>query len=401
MREKVSMRKRVFYLIVLVVLYFVRTDGCNVREYKEELKEPREQKEQEVVQKPQQNLVPDEVAGLAYTENYAYSMLPETAREVYAEVLMAILEHWEKVEVSTTDKDVLEEAYIAVFSDYGGLYWVSGYSYTQYTRGAEVVGMDFRPQYTMSQAKRESIQREIDAEVKELLAGISVSDSDYEKAKYVFEVLVSNVDYDADVNNNQNIISVFLEKASVCQGYACATQYLLRILGIQSAIVTGSANGELHAWNLVRLDGDYYYMDTTWGDAMYMDVEDMNAKDMGDDYINYSYLAVTTEEINRTHKAGNRLVLPECVHMKNNYYVRENRYVSRWDSEEIGEMLSAAWVENDGRVSLKFSSLQLYKKAFQYFIKEQHLADYCENVTSVRYVEDENMYVLSLVQILQ
>ena len=196
-------------------------------------------------------------ADTAYAQNYAYSTLADTAKEVYHEILTAILEHKEKIEVSTLEVDVLEEAYRAICADYGGLYWVSGYVYTQYSRGGEPTGMEFQPKYTMDADEREETQKQIDASVEELMAGISHQDSDYTKAKYVFEILVQNVDYDASAENNQNIISAFLNRATVCQGYACATQYLLRLLGIQSAIVTGNANGESHAWNLVRLDGEY------------------------------------------------------------------------------------------------------------------------------------------------
>ena len=69
------------------------------------------------------------------------------------------------------------------------------------------------------------------------------------------------VNYDLNAENNQNIISVFLEGRTVCQGYACATKYLMDLLDIPCTIVTGTANGEPHAWNLIELDGAYYYMD--------------------------------------------------------------------------------------------------------------------------------------------
>lgn len=338
---------------------------------------------------------PQEETGVSPTEdfgvNYAYSTLDQETRIVYDEVLDAILSHEEEVSVSTVDTKILENAYKAVCADYGGLFWVSGYVYTQYTRGGNLVGMDFTPKYTMSYEERVGTQEQIDDSVEELLAGISISDSDYEKAKYVFEILIQNVDYDASMENNQNIISVFLSRATVCQGYACATQYLLNHLGVPSTIVTGTAEGESHAWNLVRLDGSYYYMDTTWGNSRYLDGSSQIEK-----YVNYSYLAVTSEEISRTHVLDSSFPLPECTNMENNYFVREGKYFTEWIPENVGSIFAQAWNQGGGGMSVKFSSPELYQQALDYFITEQHIADYCENISSIYYLEDTEQYVLTI-----
>lgn len=328
---------------------------------------------------------------LASDNNYAYSTLDEETKKVYDEVLDAILTHEKEVSVSTVDTKVLENAYKAVCADYGGLFWVSGYVYTQYTRGGTLVGMDFTPKYTMSYEERIGTQEQIDDSVAELLSGIAGTATDYEKAKYVFEVLIQNVDYDASMENNQNIISVFLSRATVCQGYACATQYLLNQLGVQSTIVTGMAEGESHAWNLVRLDGNYYYMDTTWGNSRYLDDSSKIEK-----YVNYSYLAVTSEEISRTHVLDSSFPLPECTNMENNYFVQEGKYFTEWVPENVGSLFAQSWSQGGRGMSVKFSSPELYQKALEYFITDQHISDYCENISSIYYLEDPEQYVLTI-----
>lgn len=325
-----------------------------------------------------------------YASNYAFLTLEEDERQVYAEVLKTVLGHAEKAEVSTLDENTLERAYKAVCADYGGLFWVSGYVYTQYTKGGELTKMDFTPKYTVDNEERQRLQQQIDASVDELLGGISITDSDYDKAKYVFEILVQNVDYDASAENNQNIISAFLSRATVCQGYACATQYLLKELGLMSVIVTGSAGGESHAWNLVQLDGEYYHMDTTWGNSRYLDQSSQVGK-----YVNYNYLAVTSEEISRTHILDSSFALPECVSMEDNYFVREGRYFTEWNPQAVGDLLAESWDAGAEALAVKFSSPELYGQAFDYFITGQHIADYCENISSVYYLEDEELHVLT------
>ena len=322
-------------------------------------------------------------------DRYVYATLGGECQKVYDEIFALLFSHEESVRVSTLDTEVLDEAYKALTADYGEIFWASGYVYTQYTRGSEMIGLDFAPNYTMTREERDGIQSQIDAKVQEILAGVPMGATEYERVRYVFDYLASNVDYVVGSPENQNIISVFLYGQTVCQGYASATQYLLSELGIQSAIVTGEAEGTSHAWNLVRMDGDYYYVDTTWGNSSY------TGGDAGlERFINYNYFGVTSGEIALTHTANDYFVLPDCTAQADNYYVRENRYFAEWNPDAVGALLREGYETGDTAVSVRFSTLELYDQYLQYFIREEHIADYCTGITSLYYVEDALQRVL-------
>lgn len=313
---------------------------------------------------------------------YAYEHLEEEGKTVYDEMLTAILNHEEKIKLSTTDLDLMRRAYTAVCGDYGGLFWVEGYVFTRYTKGEELVSLEFAPKYTMTKEERRIMQVQIDDIVAVWLAGISINDTDYDKAKYVYELLALNTEYVKDATDSQNIISVFIKRQTVCQGYACAVQYLLEQLGVQSVIVSGTALGDAHAWNLIQLDGEYYYMDATWGNNGYQ-----NGQGPEKSFIDYNYMAMTTEEMQMGHVPDSNMELPECTAVMDNYFIREGTYIEEWDPERMGAILSQAWMQ--GRVvTLRFSDEILKKQAFRYFIDDGYIADYCEGITQINYIED-------------
>ncbi|MNJ36201.1 hypothetical protein D3C77_309800 [compost metagenome] len=82
---------------------------------------------------------------------------------------------------------------------------------------------------------------------------------------------------------------------AVCQGYTLLTYRLLKQAGINNRIVEGSAGGQLHVWNLVSLDGDWYHLDTTWDDP---------APDMPG-VVKYGYYMRTDEQMRKTHTWNN------------------------------------------------------------------------------------------------
>lgn len=346
---------------------------------------PSQQGAQELETKSQDVKAPERLS----VGKYAYEQLNEAEQLVYDEMLEAILNHEKTVPISTIDTEVMQRAYTAIGSDYGGLFWVEGYVFTRYTKGEELVSLEFSPKYTMEKEERQELQKQIDEMVEAWLAGVSLNDTDYQKAKYVYDILALNTEYVEGAKDSQNIISVFLNKQTVCQGYACAVQYLFNQLGIESTIVSGKALGEPHAWNLICLDGDYYYMDATWGNNGYRDKEGVETS-----FIDYNYMAMTTAQMQMGHEPNGEIPLPECSAVLNNYYIKEGYYIETWDPDQIGAMLAPAWEERQV-ITLKFGDENLKEQAFQYFIQDGHIADYCSQITQINYIEDSQWNEIS------
>jgi hypothetical protein len=253
-----------------------------------------------------------------------------------------------------------------------------------------VIAVTFSATYTMTPETREQYQKDIDAVVASWLAEVPDGASDYEKTKFVYEKLIDNVAYDLDSPHNQNIISVFLRGATVCQGYADAVNVLLQAMGVQSVIVTGEANNESHAWNMVRLNGDYYYLDVTWGNSRYLDADATTGN-----MINYAYLNITSEEIAQTHRADVVFELPDCTAVACNYYNQEQRYFAEWDPKAIGAVLHEAYENGDAIVSVKFAGNELYQQALDYFLDQGRFLDYCPGLHTIGYIKSQEMSVLT------
>lgn len=324
-------------------------------------------------------------------DRYAYQQLDEAEQLAYDQVYNCIIEFNDKITLTTMDNEVLQRAYEAVMADYGDLFWVNGYQYNTYTSGGKTVGLEFEPKYTMTKDQRDVYQATVETTAEDWLSGISADASDFDKALYVFETLIERVDYNTDSVENQNILSVFIYQSTVCQGYADAAWYLLDKLGIRSTIITGTANGESHAWNLIYLDGAYYYMDITWGNSKYLDGNNDTAK-----RVNYAYLAMTTEAISQNHVITSNFEVPECLSNADDYYVHQGLYYDWFGEDAIGERLAESYDSGEAEISLKFSNSDIYNQVIQYFIDDNHISEYCRGIKTVYYLLDENANVLTI-----
>ena len=126
---------------------------------------------------------------------------------------------------------------------------------------------------TMSDRYHQTIEK-LDSVIKSLnLDG----KSDYDKFKAITYWIVSHVKYDNyyAVKDNSSMTSgtkyphdmtgAVLDGYAVCDGYAGLFYYMANAVGLSALYEDGIANDNRdgHAWNLVQIDGTYYYVDPT------------------------------------------------------------------------------------------------------------------------------------------
>lgn len=110
---------------------------------------------------------------------------------------------------------------------------------------------------------------------REILTDILSEDmDDYQKERAVYHWVVRHVKYDYDhynklegapLDSSTPYHPLILGKG-ICMGFATTFCLLAELAGLECIIVPGKAfdSREDHAWNMVRLNGAWYCLDTTW-----------------------------------------------------------------------------------------------------------------------------------------
>ena len=194
------------------------------------------------------------------------------------------------------DDDDLMTMVISTLADYpelGCLYSKVSYYYMGNSNGNRITRILIKSPYESSELKEITLDY-----VNRLKSFINVplkdsSMSTMEKMLYVHDKIVVQADYIDDGTPYSHIASNILMKGQgVCQSYAGIFNNAMSMLGIDCIYVMSDS----HAWNAVRIDGLWYYVDVTWDDPV--GVSDRS-------YTSHQYFLVKKNEFSHSHELEN------------------------------------------------------------------------------------------------
>ena len=152
----------------------------------------------------------------------------------------------------------------------------------------------------------------------EVIAGVVPADgSAYDQELAVHDWMVAHGRYDSNTlsqlpdfqenPNNDNPYGFLVDGVGICLGYTRTFQLFMDLLGIECITVEGTAHSGTadHAWNQVRLDGEWYCVDVTWDDpTTYGTVSEQTA---------HRYFNVTSAHMRNTDHQWDEVSVPEAL----------------------------------------------------------------------------------------
>lgn len=153
----------------------------------------------------------------------------------------------------------------------------------EYDSQDKIIYVEYLFDHATRVEKQEAIRSQVPAVVAEI---ITPEMSDIEKVFAINQYICDQTTYDhvaadaiiasggkamdATKYDSNTATGVFTNGLAVCEGYASAFNLLANEAGLDSIVITGNLNSDMevrHAWNRVRINDQWYVVDTTTNDA--------------------------------------------------------------------------------------------------------------------------------------
>lgn len=312
-----------------------------------------------IIKKPEPNYLSEDEAEF----RPVYQSLSRREQAIYEALYRGINEHREKIYLPyDIDGEMYSRVYIILEKQEPEFFYLDSVYYTaDKIFCAKIAYRDDAEEANEKSAELDEAKRKA---LEDLPDG-----SDYDKILYINNYLVENCKYlmSDDDEYDSTAYGCLVNRKAGCEGYSKAFELLASEAGLEAELITGVTDeGDNHAWNQVKADGEWYNIDVTWSDH-------------DDGYAAMEYFLVNDKDFKKTHIADEMNFQPQtCFAVENNYFIKNNLYAeSLYDAEKI---LESALISGENFAEIRFSDSETYENfKDKYFDGEKilEIADDC------------------------
>lgn len=200
---------------------------------------------------------------------YFYNELSKTEKSLYCFLLNELKEFNTRVEFNeenvfgqTFSDESLMKVFTALEQDHPEYFWITNsFGYAQ-TQNKTIVWSSSKDDV----ATLEKTLNECNTIADEIILQISSDWSEYKKAKYIYNYILENLQYTDDKAQHFNIGALLTGKTN-CNGYAHIFKFLCDKAKIPCLVVYGAVPSGWHAWNAIKIDDKWCWVDCTLADS--------------------------------------------------------------------------------------------------------------------------------------
>lgn len=334
------------------------------------------------------------------SDTYYYNTLTDNQKKIYVSVANAVknlntsfeLISYEYIDEVTASEDI-EVAVYKFLLDHPEVFYLRD-KYTISTN-TNVFGTKISLVFEYlvnSQDELNTKIKDINVSIDKILANVTDKNNEFNIELIIHDYIAKNVKYyeyehieDIPINCH-NIYGTLVENSAVCDGFAKSMKLILNKCGIETIVVTGNLKNESHAWNLVKIDNNWYNLDLTSNKAI---------KDGNTSYVIHSYFNITDELITDSHTFDNKKILPESISTEMNYYVIKNKMISESEnfSNKFAEIINNS--KNDELLEFSTNVASVPDKISQELSYRYYNSEYVDkNSSRFSYYNVLNTYIL-------
>ena len=288
-----------------------------------------------------------------------YQQLDDSQKIDYQNIYNCLAAYGNQVEISPTDTSQLQPIVDAVIFDNPEIFYMANCTLNQ--KGDKYY---FQPQYLFDQNQVTDYQQQLQDVAATITQNI-VGENEYDQIVYLYEYIINHNEYVTNSDYNQTVVSSMIYGETVCAGYATMFQYLGDYLGLDvgsmvgTSIETAENPSQYHQWNVILYDGDYYYLDATWGDAL--------------DGLLYDYCMYSSDTMVELYEPIGEVF--ETEDLTNTYFQINDLYIEDYSRAQVEEIIRRSTTH---AVSIQFSD-SAYYLAKRRLISQQEIFTVLQN----------------------